>query len=180
MFKLIVLAAIIWLANLTGNLPWVVVAYVAWEFLKGAMGGGGIAGGIQAVVLKCFFAGLIIVALESDYFHGSTAWLVGLIGALGLLVGNLPTFKKNAAAAAAARTNDAEKALKDSLAKGGDSSGAHQRVAESAESSGKAGGSGNSGGSGRKAGGKNAQAGKRKQGFISWFFLGPNPGAGKR
>lgn len=92
MLKLIIYAVVAYLLWTTGTWGYAVLAYVAWEFIKGAQGGG-VAGGVQAVALKAIFAGMLYMALMSPAITGSKALLLGLAGAIGLMVQKFPTFK---------------------------------------------------------------------------------------
>lgn len=144
MLKLIIYAVVAYLLWTTGTWGYAVLAYVAWEFIKGAHGGGGVAGGVQAVALKAIFAGMLYIAIMSSAVHGSTALLLGLAGAIGLMVQRFPTFKlrkqiregmeaDKARDAADARLDGQLKtaeAIAQSLANGGDGSKAAAQGAE--------------------------------------------------
>jgi hypothetical protein len=182
----------------TGTWGYALVAYIAWEFFKGAQRGGGIAGGLQAVALKAICAGLVYFALMSPAVTGSSALLMGLAGTIGLMVQKFPTFKlrkqlregmesdKTDDAAVARRDGlrQTDMAIRQSLANGGDGS---QAAANGAERDEKAleridGAEESLGGVRDGASREQAAQGRQpggRQGFWNWFINGSS-GAGAR
>jgi len=191
MLKLIIYAVASYLLWTTGTWGYAILAYVAWEFVKGTQGGGGVAGGVQAVALKAIFAGMLYVALMSSAVHGSTAILLGLAGAIGLMVQRFPTFKlrkqiregmeaDKARDAADARSEGQRKtagAVAQSLANGGGGSQAAPQGAERDEQAvERTSGADAQLASVRDGMAKEQAPGQRQpggqQGFLSWFING--------
>ncbi|WP_423600920.1 hypothetical protein [Roseateles sp. MS654] len=191
MLKLTIYAVAAYLLWTTGTWGYAILAYVAWEFVKGAQGGGGVAGGVQAVALKAIFAGMLYVALVSPAVHGSTAVLLGMAGAIGLMVQKFPTFKlrkqiregmeaDKARDAANARSEGQRKtgeAIAKSLANGGDGSDAAQQGAELDEQAvERTSGADTQLASVRDGMSKEQAPGQRRPGgqqsFLSWFING--------
>lgn len=146
MFKFALYAAVTVALWLTGTWAYAALAYIGWEFFKGARYGGGVSGGLKAIAVKSIFAGMVYFAAMSPLLTGSTALLVGSAGVLGLMW-RLPTFKP----AKPAKSDHAD----DPAACAGDA-GAGQ-------------GNANSQTQPKKGGGKN-----KKQGVVSWLLMGSN------
>jgi hypothetical protein len=184
----------------TGTWGYALVAYVAWEFFKGAQRGGGIAGGLQAVALKAICAGLVYFALMSPAVTGSSALLMGLAGTIGLMVQKFPTFKLRKQlreGMEADKTDDSAVARRDGQRRTGDAvqsalekgnfDGAADAARKGAEKDEEAVGRVNSSeeqldgvrdGASREQAAQGRQPGGR-QGFWNWFINGSS-GAGAR
>jgi hypothetical protein len=198
MLKLIIYGIAAFALWSTGTWGYALLAYIGWEFFKGMQGGAGAVGGLQAVVLKGLCAGMLYFALMSPSIRGSYALLLGLAGAIGLMTQKFPTFrlgKKMQEGIAATKADDAavakrdgqretDRAVRESLANGGDGRSAMENGAErdvkkdEGITSAEQGLSDKRDSNAKERQDQGRQPGG-KQGFLNWFVHGSD-GSGSR